>query len=189
MPIQSITIYCSSSSDIAPHFHDAGAQLGRAIASHKWTLVYGGNSLGLMKTVANSARDAGAKVVGITPQLFVDEGCCDDRCNELIVTANLRERKHLLEQRGDALVALPGGIGTFEEFFEILAGKSVGYHAKPVAVLNIAGYFNPMLAMIESGIQHRFVRPKIRNLFHIAPDVPDLLRYLTESSAEKSVGG
>ena len=122
-PLRSITIYCSSSSDLADVYYRAGADLGAAIARHGWALVYGGNRIGLMATVADAARAAGGKVVGITPQLMVDHGIGDDHCDELVVTAGMRERKALLEQRGDAFIALPGGLGTFEELFEVLVGR------------------------------------------------------------------
>ncbi len=96
-------------------------------------------------------------MIRVTPQLLVDHGIADHRCHELIVTATLRERKALLEQRGDAFVALPGGLGTFEEVFEILVGRTLGYHAKPVVLLNVAVYYAPLLAMLEHGIEHGFI--------------------------------
>src|SRR5450432_21395 len=108
--IRSVTVFCSSSRHLAPHFYDAGAELGRAIAQNNWKLIYGGNSIGLMKTVADAVRSSGGKVVGITPQIFVDQGFCDEDCEELIVTPGMRERKEILEQRGDAFIALPGGL-------------------------------------------------------------------------------
>jgi uncharacterized protein (TIGR00730 family) len=126
--IHAITVYCSSSSDIAPAHFDAGRNLGAAIVRQGWTLVYGGNGIGLMGAVADAAREAGGKVVGITPQLLVDHGIADGRCDELVVTAGMRERKALLEQRADAFIALPGGLGTFEEIFEIIVGRVLGVH-------------------------------------------------------------
>lgn len=108
--IQAVTVYCSSISDIAGAYFDAGRALGGAIARNGWTLVYGGNRIGLMASVADAAREAGGKVVGITPQLLVDHGIADEHCDELLVTAGIRERKALLEQRGDAFIALPGGL-------------------------------------------------------------------------------
>src|SRR5882762_9791059 len=133
--IQAVTVYCSSSRSVAPVYFDAARELGREIACAGWTLVYGGNNIGLMDAVACACRSAGGRVIGITPQLMVDEGIADPHCAELIVTTTMRERKALLEARGDAFVALPGGIGTFEEFFEVLVGRMLGYHAKPIVVL------------------------------------------------------
>jgi uncharacterized protein (TIGR00730 family) len=176
--IRAVTVYCSSSRQIPSVYHEAGAELGRAVARAGWQLVYGGNRIGLMGVVADAAREAGGKVVGITPKLLVDKGMGDDFCTELIVTQGMRERKALLEQRGDAFIALPGGLGTFEEFFEILVGRWLGYHEKPIVLLNVAGYYNPLLAMIDHGIEHRFIRAHTRDLFFVADTVTAAINYL-----------
>jgi uncharacterized protein (TIGR00730 family) len=178
MPIQTVTVYCSSSSALAPHFYTAGAELGRAIAESNWKLIYGGNSVGLMKTVADSVRAAGGKVVGVTPKIFVEKGIGDHCCEELIVTESMRDRKHHLEQRGDAFIALPGGLGTFEEIFEIIVGRQLAFHNKPVVLLNIAGYWSPMLEMIDSAIEQKFIKPKACELFFVAQTVPQAVEYL-----------
>jgi uncharacterized protein (TIGR00730 family) len=141
-------------------------------------LVYGGNNLGLMDAVACACRAAGGKVIGITPKRMMDEGIADPACSELIVTDGMRERKALLEARGDALIALPGGIGTFEEFFEVLVGRMLGYHAKPIVVLNIAEYYDPLIQMIEHGIEQRFIKPKAREAFYVTTSVGDAMEYL-----------
>lgn len=179
--IRSVTVYCSSSSDIAPAYFRAGADLGAAIAGAGWTLVYGGNRIGLMAAVADATRAAGGKVVGITPQLMVDHGIGDDRCDELIVTSGMRERKELLEQRGDAFVALPGGLGTLEELFEVLVGRLLGYHDKPIVLLNVAGYYDRLVAAIEHGIAERFIKPKARRGWYVAPDVHAAMNYLNSA--------
>jgi uncharacterized protein (TIGR00730 family) len=176
--IRSVTVYCSSSKEIAPDYLDAGADLGAAIARAGWTLVYGGNRIGLMAAVADAARGAGGKVVGITPQLMLDHGIGDEHCDELIVTPGMRERKALLEQRGDAFVALPGGLGTLEELFEVLVAKLLGYHDKPIVLLNTCGYYNPLLAAIEYGIAEHFIKPRARQAWCVADDVPDVMAYL-----------
>jgi hypothetical protein len=173
-----VTVYCSSSPAVPRPYFDAAWELGSAIAKQKWSLVYGGNFLGLMAAVAQGARDAGGKVIGITPQLLVDKGYADPHCDELIVTSGMRERKALMEQRGDAFVALPGGLGTFEEIFEIIAGKSLHYHAKPIVLLNIADYYRPLLAMIDHGIEQQFIKPKARDLYFVAASVPEAIAYL-----------
>src|SRR6185369_911123 len=176
--IRGVTVYCSSSNKVAPVFVDATAELGQAIARSGWKLVYGGNAVGMMKTLADGCRDAGGKVIGVTPRLFIDKGVGDCHCEELIVTNNMRDRKAMMEQRGDAFVALPGGFGTFEEFFEIICGKQLGYHNKPIVLLNIAGYYDPLLAMIERGHEMSFIRPRARDLYHVATSVADAMQYL-----------
>ena len=176
--IAAVTVYCSSSKRIAPVYIKAAAELGRAIAGAGWTLVYGGNRIGCMGTLADAARDAGGKVVGITPRLFVDKGLGDERCDELILTDNMRQRKELLEKRGDAFVALPGGIGTFEEVFEILVGRSLEYHHKPIVLINIAGYYDPLLEMIRHGLREGFIREGTDALWQVAPNVGEAMQYL-----------
>jgi len=187
-PLRSITIYCSSSSDLADVYYRAGADLGAAIARHGWALVYGGNRIGLMATVADAARAAGGKVVGITPQLMIDHGIGDDHCDELVVTSGMRERKALLEQRGDAFIALPGGLGTFEELFEVLVGRLLGYHDKPIVLLNIAGYYDRLIAAVEHGISEGFIKPKSRRAWYIAADVPAAMDYLLSSPLPAPAG-
>ena len=171
MSISSITVYCSSSSAVAPHYVAAADATGRAIASAGWALVYGGNPIGLMKTLSDGARAAGGKVIGITPQLFVDKNYHDTQATELVITSNMRDRKALMESRGDAFLTLPGGLGTFEEIFVIIVGKQLGYHDKPIALLNTAGYFDPLLQMIQHGIDQHFIKPAVQKLYFVADTV------------------
>jgi uncharacterized protein (TIGR00730 family) len=176
--IRSVTVYCSSSSSIPEAYFDAGNQLGAAIARQGWALVYGGNFVGLMATIAQAARDAGGRVIGITPQLMADKGVSDPKCDELIVTNDMRDRKALLEERGDAFVALPGGLGTFEEVFEIIVGKKLHYHNKAIVFMNVDNYYGPLLAMIEHGIEQKFIRPSARQLYFVAQTVTEAMEYL-----------
>lgn len=175
--IRAVTVYCSSSSAIPKAYFDAGAALGRAIAENKWHLVYGGNAVGLMGQLADACRAAGGKVVGITPKLFADKGVADQQCHELVVCATMRERKAGMEERADAFVAMPGGLGTFEEVFEIIVGKQLRYHTKPIALLNTANYFGPLLAMIEHGIEQRFIKPAARDLYFVSEDVGEIIEH------------
>ena len=176
--LRSVTVYCSSSNHVAPVYFHAAKELGAAIAKHDWTLVYGGNAVGCMGALADAARAAGGRVVGITPRALVDKGISDRKCDELIVTDSMRQRKHLLEQRGDAFCVLPGGIGTFEEFFEILVGRQLGYHDKPIVLLNVDGYYDPLLRMIAHGLELNFVRPRAAQLYSVAATVAEAVEYL-----------
>lgn len=182
LSIRAVTVYCSSGKHVASVFFEAARELGASIAQNGWRLVYGGNCIGCMGALADAAREAGGHVTGITPQLLVDEGIADERCDELVVTSGMRERKALLEERGDAFVALPGGLGTFEELFEILVGRVLGYHAKPIVLLDVANYYRPLLAMIDHGIEHHFIRPKVREAFHVSATVDDAIRFLKDLS-------
>ena len=179
--LRAVTVYCSSSKVLPAPYWRAGSELGAAIAANGWTLVYGGNRIGLMAVVADAARAAGGKVVGITPRLLLDQGIGDEHCDELVVTPGMRERKALLEQRGDAFVALPGGLGTFEELFEVLVGRLLGYHDKPIVLLNVAGYYDRLIAAVEHGIDQGFINPGARRAWHVAADVPDAIRSLLSS--------
>lgn len=176
--VQSVTVYCSSSSRIPRVYFEAARHLGSAIARQGWTLVYGGNAVGLMGEVADAVRDGGGRVVGITPQVLVEKGITDQRCHELIVTTDMRQRKALLESRGDAFIALPGGLGTFEEIFEIIVGRQLNVHHKPVVLLNVAGYYGPLLAMVDHGVEQGFIKPEGRRLFHVADTVEEAVEQL-----------
>jgi uncharacterized protein (TIGR00730 family) len=176
--IHAVTVYCSSSSRVAAPYIAAARDLGESIAKMRWQLVYGGNKIGCMGVLADAARAAGGKVIGITPQLMVDKGIGDEKCDELIVTEGMRERKELLEQRGDAFAVLPGGIGTLEEVFEILVAKSLGYHHKPIVLVNVAGFFRPLLSMLEHGTREGFIREKVKDLLFVAANVSEAIDYL-----------
>lgn len=182
--IRAVTVYCSSSKSVDRVYFDAAAGLGRAIAQCGWTLVYGGNNVGCMGALADGARAAGGRVIGITPQLLVDKGIADTACDELVVTQSMRERKELLEHRGDAFIALPGGIGTFEELFEIVVGRHLGYHRKPIILLNIANYYGPLLEMMRHGLDERFIRGSLEGLFHVGGTVEDAVMYLRRQHAD-----
>jgi uncharacterized protein (TIGR00730 family) len=181
--IHAVTVYCSSSSRVAAKYIDAARELGARIAREKWQLVYGGNCIGCMGIMADAARAAGGKVVGISPRLMVDKGIGDDQCDELIVTEGMRERKKLMEERGDAFVVLPGGIGTLEEVFEILVGKSLGYHGKPIVLVNVGNFFGPLLSMLEHGVKEGFIRERVRELMFVAENVEEAIAYLKKQRA------
>jgi uncharacterized protein (TIGR00730 family) len=184
MSIHSVTVFCSSSRHVDPAYHQAASDLGRRIAEQHWSLVYGGNDLGLMKALADGAREAGGKLIGITPRLFVDQGVVDQRCDELIVTETMRQRKESLEQRGDAFIALPGGFGTLEELFEIIVGRALGYHDKPIVLLNIRGFYDPLLAMIRHATAEHFIRPAALKTYFVASSVNAAIAHLQHTHGQ-----
>ena len=134
---RSVTVYAASAVGLDDVFHDAARAVGTAIAEGGHTLVYGGNRQGTMRTLAEAARAGGGDVVGITPQLFVDRGLGDDLATELVVTADMVERKALLEDHADGFVVLPGGFGTLEEVFQTVVGRQLGYHDKPIVLVDL----------------------------------------------------
>lgn len=181
-PLRSITVYCSSSPHLEAHFAETAERLGRSIAARGATLVYGGGGIGLMGVIGRAAKAAGGRVEGIitTRFLALEQGW--DGCDELVVVDTMRERKRQLAERADGFIILPGGLGTFEEFFEILVARQIGEHHKPIGIVNDRGYYDPMLALIDHSIEHRFVKPLMRALLHVHPD-PDMVLDLCEREA------
>lgn len=173
-----ITVFSSSSTTVDPKYFDAARSLGAAIAREGWTTVYGGNDVGPMGALAGGARSAKGRVVGITPQYFVDVGCADKACDELIVVESMRARKHLLEQRADAFVALPGGIGTLEELVEIWVGRQLEMHRKPIVLLNLDGFWEPLIELFRQGIASKFYRANTFDMVRVASSVNDVITTL-----------
>jgi uncharacterized protein (TIGR00730 family) len=182
--IKNVTVYCASSRKLAEVYREAATSLGRAIALRGWGLIYGGDRAGLMGLAADGACAAGGKVVGIIPERMMKPDVVNERCHEMVAARDMRHRKEMLEERGDALLALPGGLGTLEEFFEVVVGKQLGFHGKPIVLLNVAGYFTPLLAMIEHGIEHQFIKAECRGLFFVAETVDEAIGYLSECDGE-----
>ena len=168
--MQFITVYCSSSSSIDPHFVETARLVGRTLAERDLTLVYGGGSTGLMGEVARATADAGGRVVGIITHHLATLEVAYEGCTELVTVETMRERKRLMTERGDGFLILPGGLGTYEEFFETLVGRVLSEHDKPLAIVNDHGYYDPMVAMIEHGIEQRFIRPAMRKLVSVHSD-------------------
>jgi uncharacterized protein (TIGR00730 family) len=176
--VRAVTVFLSSAKRVDAAYFEAARQLGRAIAAEQWSLVYGGNYIGCMAALADGAREMGGHVVGVTPQLFVDSNVADTLCDELVVTDSMRQRKHLLEQRGDAFIALPGGLGTFEEFFEIVVSRQLGYHHKPIVLLNINDFYTPLLQMMDRGVEEHFIRSEARRIIDVATTVEGAIALL-----------
>lgn len=175
---RAICVYSSSSDSVSEEFFVAARHLGAQIAQQEYTLIYGGSDVGLMGAVARAARANGGRVVGIIPQALYDYGIADLKADELIVTTDMRERKALMESRASAFVALPGGFGTLEEVLEILTLKQLQYHAKPISLLNVASFYNPLIELFNHLYAHRFAKEEFQQLYHVAQEVPDLFTYL-----------
>jgi uncharacterized protein (TIGR00730 family) len=176
--ISSVTVFCGSSDLAEGKYYAAAQELGEKLARRGWRLVYGGGSVGLMGVLARAVLDGGGRVTGVIPRALLDLGVGERGVTELVVTDGLRDRKAIMDERGDAFVALPGGLGTLEEVLEVMTLKQLGYHVKPVALLDLDGYFDPLWAQIQRGIDLRFIRAEYLDLWYPAPDVDALLRYL-----------
>ena len=187
-PTLSICIYCGSRSGDDPAFAAAARAVGRAIGERGWQLVYGGGRVGLMGEVANAALDAGARVVGVIPRALVEREQGHRGLDELIVVDTMHERKRLMAMHSDAFVALPGGIGTFEELFETWTWLQLGYHAKPVGVLNVAGYYDGLLAFVEHAVARGFMTRAQRELLHTGIEAAALLEQLAALARRAAPG-
>ena len=184
--LRSVTLYCSSSRSLDPHFTVAARAAGEILAQRGITLVYGGGALGLMGEAARATKAAGGRVEGIITRKFLDLEQGWLGCDELVVVDTMRERKKLLIERADAFLVLPGGMGTFEEFFETLVGRQIGDHTKPIAVLDDHGYYLPLKALIEHSIDQKFAREAVREILHFGTDLNTLVDWL-ETSARMPV--
>jgi uncharacterized protein (TIGR00730 family) len=176
--IGAVTVFCGSSDAVADRYFGAARELGDKLAHRGWRLVYGGGSVGLMGVLARAVLEGGGHVTGVIPKALLDLGVGETQVSELVVTDGLRDRKAIMDERGDAFVALPGGLGTFEEVLEALTLKQLGYHRKAIAVLDLDGYYEPLWAQIQRGIDEGFIKPEFLDLLYPAPDVDALLRYL-----------
>lgn len=163
--IQSIAVYCASSNKLRPSFVEAAERLGRLIAAEGMRLVYGDGGIGLMAAVARGALNSGGEVIGVIPQFMVDQGWNNPSSTQTIVTQTMHERKATICDISDAMVALPGGIGTFEELLECLTWKQLGLHHNPVVILNTDGYYDRLLACLDLMVEEQMMRPIHKEMF------------------------
>lgn len=182
-PAFSVCVYCGSRAGNAAHFADVAVEVGRWIGEHGGQLVYGGGNAGLMGVVADATLAAGGSVVGIIPQALVDKEWAKLDCTELHIVGSMHDRKRMMAERSDAFLALPGGIGTLEELFEVWTWRQLGYHDKPVGLLDSAGYFQPLLAFLENSVRHGFMNRWQMELIQVGADAPALLRMLVDAAA------
>ncbi|MEM1125942.1 MAG: TIGR00730 family Rossman fold protein [Bacteroidota bacterium] len=164
-----LCVYCASSTPPSPLYVHATQHVGTLIGQRGHTLVYGGGDVGLMGVVARAAHEAGGTVFGVIPAALRDiEGVAYEVADDLVVTQTMQERKALMYNLADAFLVLPGGFGTLEEFMEVLTLRNLGYHQKPIVVLNTDGVYDPLLAFFEGLQEQGMVRPHARAGFHVA---------------------
>ena len=185
-PAFSLCVYCGSRTGTAPGFTTIATEVGRWIGEHGGQLVYGGGNNGLMGVLSNATLAAGGRVVGVIPHTLVEREWAKLDCTELHVVENMHERKRMMAERADAFLALPGGIGTLEELFEAWTWKQLGYHDKPLGLLNADGYYDPLLAFLDSSVRHGFMADWLMDLLRVGDTVPSLLRDLTDAIATAS---
>jgi uncharacterized protein (TIGR00730 family) len=173
--VRRICVFCGSSFGSRSVYRDAAREVGRELARRGIGLVYGGGNVGLMGAVADAALEAGGEAVGVIPRALVDREIDHRGLTELHVVDSMHERKALMAGLSDAFLALPGGIGTFEELCEAMAWAKLGIHAKACGVLNIAGYFDPLLEMMDRAVAEGFLAPEERALLVAESDASRLI--------------
>ncbi|MBD1999690.1 TIGR00730 family Rossman fold protein [Leptolyngbya sp. FACHB-541] len=175
-----VCVFCGSNQGANPAYGFAAEQLGKLLAQQNIGLVYGGGKVGLMGTVANAALAAGGEVIGVIPQALADREIAHTGLSKLHIVASMHERKALMSDYADAFIALPGGIGTLEEFAEVLTWGQLGLHQKPCGLLNIEGYYNSLIAFFDHAVQAQFVRPEHRSAVIETQTCEELLEKLNQ---------
>jgi uncharacterized protein (TIGR00730 family) len=178
MTIERVCVFCGSSPGRSPAYAEAAAELALAMADRGLSVVYGGGDVGLMGVLADTALAAGGEVVGVIPAALQEREIAHPALTALHVTASMHERKALMADLADAFVALPGGLGTFEELCEILTWGQLGYHDKPIVVLDVDGYYEPLFALFDRAVDAGFVRRSHRALARRAVDVAGVFALL-----------
>lgn len=174
--IKNIAIFCGSSKGNSPIYSEAAIDVGNYIAMNDFNLIYGGGNIGLMGLVASSASKKGAKVIGVLPKrLNLPQVCNEDIETERIITEDMHERKKEMYKRSDAFIAMPGGIGTFEEFFESYTWLQLNIHNKPIGLLNIDNFYTPLYEFLEHACQKGFMKENILKSLSIATDIETLI--------------
>jgi uncharacterized protein (TIGR00730 family) len=176
--IHNIAVFCASADGADPAYRAAAVELGRALAGRKIGVVYGGAKVGLMRAVAEAALAEGGRVVGVIPTVLVDLEVAHEGLTELHVTDTMHTRKALIGERSDAFIALPGGFGTFEELFEVLAWQTLKIHAKPVLLLNTNGFYDQLLAFLDYCVEQGMLSQQKREIVLVADTVDEALRML-----------
>ena len=181
-PNFSVCVYCGSRPGNDPVYAEAARATGQWIGEHGGQLVYGGGRNGLMGIVAEATQAAGGRVVGIIPKALVEKEWAHKGCTELHIVNTMHERKHMMAERADVFLALPGGIGTFEEFFEVWTWRQLGYHDKPIGLLNTQGYYDGLLQFAQNSVQQGFLNDWQMDLIRSGTEPTALLKELVQAT-------
>ncbi len=178
MKIKRVCIFCSSSNSLYEEYYKDGINLGELLGKEGYDLVYGGSKLGIMYKTVKAAKDNGAKITGIMPEKLYDCGFSENYCDEFYLTKGMRERKALLDEKSDAVIALAGGFGTLEEVSEMIVQKQLHYNNKPIIFLNTRGFYDNLLKFFDNIIEERFALQNAKNLYFVANSPKEVLNYL-----------
>jgi hypothetical protein len=171
-----LCVFCGSTPGHDPAYAEATRAVGKSLVAHGYGLVYGGGGIGLMGELASAVLDAGGEVVGVIPRHLYEAERAHRGVTDLRVVDTMHERKAAMADLSDGFVGLPGGIGTYEELFEALTWAQLGIHAKPVGLVDVGGFFTPLLAFLDQVVATGFLRPEHRAMLHVGPDLDALLR-------------
>lgn len=178
--MSNICVYSASSDDVAKVFYDSADALGVLMAEHGYTLVFGGGAIGLMGVMARAVHRNGGKVIGVIPEFMMDWEVAYEKADELIVTPDMRTRKHKMEEIADAFIGIPGGFGTLEEMLEVITLKQLQRHSKAVVFLNTASFYDPLSAAFEHMFREGFAKQIYRELYYFASDPLDAIRHIRD---------
>ena len=181
-PAFSLCVYCGSRPGAEPRFVEIATQVGRWIGAHGGQLVYGGGNNGTMGALADAALAAGARVVGVIPRSMVEREWAKRDCTELHVVDNMHQRKSMMAERADAFLALPGGLGTFEEFFEVWTWRVLEFHRKPVGLLDLDGYYQGLLQFLQHGVRSGFMADWQMQMLTVGSEPASLLPRLVQAA-------
>ncbi|OOR90079.1 Rossman fold protein, TIGR00730 family [Moraxella caviae] len=176
--LKSIAVYCGSNLGARPEYHKAAQQMGQALAQRDMRLVYGGGNIGLMGTVADTVLEQGGEVVGVIPTFLVEKEVAHQGLSELIETTDMATRKYKMIELADGFIALAGGLGTFEELYEVLSLAQLRLHAKPIGVLNTHGFFDPVIATLQKAADEGFMPHANLSLLCVSDDPDELLEMM-----------
>jgi uncharacterized protein (TIGR00730 family) len=173
--LASVCVFCGSNAGADPAYVASAQTVGRGLAQRGIRVVYGGGRVGMMGALADAARARGGEVVGVMPRQMFEREIGHTGIDDLRVVDSMHERKALMVELADAFIALPGGIGTFEELFEVYTWAQLGIHAKPLGLLDVAGYYRPLATMLDHAVEQRFLREETRAMLAVAADLDSLL--------------
>ncbi|HAE41001.1 MAG TPA: TIGR00730 family Rossman fold protein [Candidatus Riflebacteria bacterium] len=182
-----VCVFCSSSADVSDAIKTAGADFGRLLAENGFALLYGGTTCGLMKVVADAHKKAGGKLIGVIPEYMIERGINHPDLDEMHSVDRLRPRKQAMLDKSDYIVALPGGIGTYDEFFDLLTLKQLKRHNKPMFLLNTDGYFKPLLALFQHSIEQKTIKAEHMELFKTLSTPEEVLKSIRNSALARTL--
>ena len=181
-PAFSVCVYCGSRAGNQPAFAAVAVEVGTWIGRNKGQLVYGGGRNGLMGILADATLAAGGRVIGVIPKALVEKEWAHEGCTELHIVETMHDRKRIMAEHADAFLALPGGIGTLEELFEVWTWRQLGYHDKPIGLLNMNGYYDSLIAFLNAAVQEGFINTWLMDLVRVDSGVEPLLKALVQAA-------